>query len=205
MKGQPTLDWPFGDLMPGGYGVIFADPAWAFRLHSDKGDKKSPQNHYSCMSTADIKALPVEALAAPDCALFLWATWAMLPDAMDTMKAWGFRYKSGEPWCKQSRTGRSWAFGTGYIFRNASEPLLVGTRGRPRVLNRGVRGLIVAPVREHSRKPDDAYRHAEALYPGPRCELFSRQARPGWDAWGNEIDKFDPDLAGAASNPAQGE
>lgn len=205
MKNQPTLNWPFGDLNPGGYGVVMADPPWAFRLFSDKGDKKSPQAHYSCMSLADIKALPVEALAAPDCALFLWATWAMLPEAMATMKAWGFTYKTGLPWAKQSRTGKAWAFGTGYVLRNASEPLLIGTRGRPSPLNRATRGLIVAPTREHSRKPDSAYALAEGLYAGPRCELFSRQARPGWDHFGDQKSKFDePAQAGTACNPPQG-
>ncbi len=187
----PPPGWPFAGLVPASYGVIMADPPWAFRLFSDKGDRKSPQAHYRCMGLDAIKALPVRDLAAPDCALLLWATWAMLPDAMATLAAWGFAYKTGEPWAKQSSTGRGWAFGTGYIFRNASEPLLVGTRGRPPVLSRGVRGLIVAPVREHSRKPDEVYTQAERLYPGPRVELFARQRRPGWDCWGNETDKFE--------------
>ncbi|WP_310473842.1 MT-A70 family methyltransferase [Sandarakinorhabdus sp.] len=188
--------WPFADLQPAHYGLILADPPWAFRLFSDKGDRKSPQAHYTCLSLADIKALPVAMLAASDCALLMWATWAMLPDAIATMAAWGFTYKTGLPWAKQSSTGRSWAFGTGYVLRNASEPLLFGTRGRPKVLSRGVRGLIVAPVREHSRKPDDAHLIAEKLYAGPRCELFARQRRPGWDVWGNETEKFEEAVCG---------
>jgi N6-adenosine-specific RNA methylase IME4 len=92
------------------------------------------------------------------------------------------------------------------VLRNASEPLLIGARGRPSPLNRSTRGLIVAPTREHSRKPDCAFALAEALYAGPRCELFSRQARPGWDHFGDQKSKFDqPASAGHADIPAKGE
>jgi N6-adenosine-specific RNA methylase IME4 len=184
------MTWPFGDLIPLRYRVILADPPWAFRLHSTKGEAKAPQAHYACMSLADIKALPVNQLAAPDCALLMWATAPMLPDAIETLAAWGFQFKSAGAWAKQSSTGKSWAFGTGYCFRSAAEFYLLGTIGRPRQTSRSIRNLIVAPVREHSRKPDDLHIHAEALFEGPRCELFARERRPGWDAWGNQVEKF---------------
>jgi N6-adenosine-specific RNA methylase IME4 len=94
-------------------------------------------------------------------------------------------------WAKQSRTGQAWAFGTGHVLRSAAEFWLIGTVGRPRVLAHDERNLIVAPVREHSRKPDALHGKLERLYGGPRCELFAREAREGWSAWGDETGRFD--------------
>ncbi len=182
--------WPFGDLVPLKYGVVLADPPWAFKLYSDKGGGKSPQAHYDCMNGTDLASLPVKQLAAPDCALLMWATAPMLPDALTLMAQWGFRFKSAGAWAKQSSTRASWAFGTGYCFRSAAEFFLLGTRGKPKVRSRSVRNLIVAPVREHSRKPDQMHAMAEALYAGPYVELFARERRPGWDVWGNQVDRF---------------
>ena len=182
--------WPFEGLKPTGYGAIIADPPWSFRLRSEKGHNKSPQSKYGCMSAADLAALPVASLAKPDCALFMWATAPMLPDAVALLKAWGFTYKSAGTWSKRSATGAKWAFGTGYCFRSAAEFYLLGTIGRPRVQSRSIRNLIVAPVREHSRKPDNLHRDVEQLYVGPYAELFGREQRAGWDVWGNQADTF---------------
>jgi len=190
MPGGAQQDWPFGDLVPLRYGVILADPPWLFSNYSAKGEAKNPLAHYSCMSTDDLARLPVSQLAAPDCALFMWATAPMLPDAIWLMRQWGFTFKSAGAWAKQSSTGNHWAFGTGYCFRSAAEFYLLGTIGKPKVLSRSVRNLIVAPVREHSRKPDDLHHHAEQLFAGPRCELFGREQRPGWSVWGNQSSKF---------------
>lgn len=190
------MSWPFETLTPLRYTCILADPPWAFRLHSSKGEGKSPHAHYDCMSAAELAALPVNQLAAPDAALVMWATWPMLDAARELMRAWGFAYKSGGAWAKQSSTGRALAFGTGYIYRSASEPWLLGTIGRPALQSRAIRNLIAAPVREHSRKPDQMHADLECLFPGPRAELFARQLRPGWDAWGNQTDRFaSPDAA----------
>lgn len=189
------MTWPFGDLKPFHYGVILADPPWRFSNYSAKGEAKNPVAHYDCMTLGDIKALPVNHLAAPDCALLMWATAPLLPEAIETMRAWGFTYKSGAVWAKQSSTGQAWAFGTGYCFRSAAEFLLLGTTGKPKIMSHSVRNLIVAPVREHSRKPEDQYQMAEQLFRGPYAELFSRQSRPGWDCFGNEVGKFEPEAA----------
>lgn len=189
----PALSWPFGDLVPLRYGAILADPPWYFRNYSAAGEGRNPTAHYDCMSTDDIAALPVSHLAAPDCALIMWATAPMLPDAVRLMKAWGFTFKSAGAWAKQSSTGQNWAFGTGYCFRSAAEFYLLGTIGKPKVRSRSIRNLIVAPVREHSRKPDNLHADVEALYAGPYAELFARQTRPGWDAWGNQSTKFGDD------------
>jgi N6-adenosine-specific RNA methylase IME4 len=189
------MTWPFAGLTPLKYGVILADPPWAFRLFSDKGERKLPQAHYDCMSLADIKALPVGHLAAQDCALVMWATAPMLDVQIEVLRAWGFTFKTAGAWAKQSSTGRSWAFGGGYLYRSAVEFYILATIGRPERQSRSVRNLIVAPVREHSRKPDAMHSDLERLFPGPRCELFARERRPGWDCWGNQADKFEKEAA----------
>lgn len=174
----------------GGFGLIMADPPWDFETRSPKGAGKSPQAHYSVQPLDWIKSVPVAAIAAPDCLLWLWATNPMLPQALDVIAAWGFEFKTGGHWVKRTKHGRL-TFGTGYIFRSAGEPYLVGTRGRPRT-TKSVRSIVEGVVREHSRKPDEAFEAAERLMPDvQRIELFSRQARPGWRSWGDQVDKFE--------------
>ena len=192
--------WPFGDLEAGAYSVILADPPWTFKTYSDKGIGKSPQAQYACMDLAAIQALPVAELGKPDAVCVMWATAPMLPQAVETMARWGFRYKTAGAWAKQSKTGQKIAFGTGYIFRSAAEFYLVGTRGKPVTRARNVRNLILAPVREHSRKPDRMRSDVEALWDGPYCELFAREPSPGWDTFGNEVARF----AGTADNKIEG-
>ena len=182
--------WPFGDLQSFSMDFIAADPPWDFRLYSAKGQKKSAQRHYHCMSLNDIKALPVGQLAAPDCCLFLWATWPMLPQAFEVMAAWGFSYRSGGVWHKKTKHGKT-AFGTGYRVRSASEPWLLGFVGNPKT-SRSERNVIEGAVRAHSQKPEEAFAWAERYIPDARrIELFSRQTRPGWLAWGDEAGKLD--------------
>lgn len=194
------MTWPFGTLQPMRYGAILADPPWAFNTISPKGHGKSPEAHYATMTEDDIAALPVDHLAAPDCYLFLWATWPRLETALWVMQAWGFQYITGGSWTKRTR---AWApaMGTGYTLRSATEPFLVGKIGRPRVADRGQRNLILAPEdvpdgiealrREHSRKPDAMRAMVEALVPdADRCELFARESSPGWDVWGNQVGMF---------------
>lgn len=198
-----AVTWPFGDLRVFGYGRILVDPPWRFLNYSAKGEAKNPIAHYDCMTLDELKALPVNHLAAPDCAMAMWAVAPMIPEALELLDAWGFQFKSMAAWAKQSSTGQKWAFGTGYIFRSAAEFIIVGTRGAPRVRSRSVRNLIVAPVREHSRKPDDLHAMMEELYDGPGCELFGREQREGWDVWGNQVDKFEAPLtAQHSSHPA---
>jgi len=182
--------FPWVGIHLGSYRVILADPPWAFATFSEKGLGKSPQGHYTCMSLAEIQALPVYTLAADDCACVMWATAPMLPQAIATMAAWGFTYKSAGAWAKRSSTGEKWAFGTGYCYRSAAEFWLLGTRGHPRAKVRNVRNLIVAPVREHSRKPPEMRAAIEALWDGPYIELFARERAPRWDVWGNQTEKF---------------
>ncbi|MEO0870444.1 MAG: MT-A70 family methyltransferase [Pseudomonadota bacterium] len=126
--------------------------------------------------------------------LWLWATNPMLPDAFEVLSAWGFKFKTAGTWVKTTKTGKL-AFGTGYVLRSANEPFLIGTIGKPTTA-RNVRSAIMAPVREHSRKPNRAFTEAERLMPtARRLELFSRETRPGWDTWGHEAGKFDQEAA----------
>jgi N6-adenosine-specific RNA methylase IME4 len=169
-----------------------ADPPWRFATRSAKGvTRKGAGGHYETMSTDDIMDLPVRDLADRNCVLWLWATHPMKPHALAVMAAWGFTFKTGGVWVKRTRHGKL-AFGTGYVLRCASEPFLIGTIGQPR-FSRRVRTVIEGPIREHSRKPDEAYREAERLTREPvrRADLFARERRPGWDGWGDEVGKFD--------------
>lgn len=181
----------FVDLRPaGGAGMIMADPPWSYEMRSEAGYAKSPDAHYKTMDIAAIKALPVEALAAPDALLWLWAVGPMLPQALSVCEAWGFTFKTAGWWVKQTKHGKQ-TFGTGYLLRSAGEPFLIGTRGRPKV-TKGVRNTIFGLAREHSRKPDEVYAEAERLMPeAQRLDLFSRQVRKGWTAWGDETAKFE--------------
>jgi len=177
--------------------AILADPPWRFVTFTDAVPPQSrkPERHYATMSFGDLVRLPVHRLAHPEGAsLVMWTTFPMLPQALSLMQAWGFAYSSGGAWGKQSRTGNKIAFGTGYLFRSAAELYLVGTVGRPRIGRRpgatSVRNLILAPTREHSRKPDELYRDIETLFDGPYLELFARSRHRGWTSWGNEVGKF---------------
>lgn len=184
------LSWPFGDLKMGHYGMILCDDPWRFENFSEAGEAKNPLAHYDCMDLDGLRALPVRDLAAPDAVLVMWGIWPMAAECADLMRHRGFTPKTGGAWGKQSKTGEKIAFGTGYIYRAASEFWLLGTIGNPPVLSHSVRNLILAPIREHSRKPDQMHDDLGRLYPGPRCELFAREARAGWDVWGNQTDKF---------------
>lgn len=189
------MTWPFGNLRMFGYRVIYLDPPWRFLNWSEKGEGKNPVAHYDCMTIEQLRELPVGDLGAPDSAMFMWATAPMLDVALDLMRHYGFQFKTSGAWAKQSSTGKRWSFGPGYILRSAEEPFIIGTVGNPEIKSHSERNLIVAPVREHSRKPDDAVRKIEALWDGPYVELFARTERPGWASWGNETDKFEAEAA----------
>lgn len=190
--------WPFE---AGQFDMIMADPPWQFELYSEKGEEKSAQAQYRTMTIDDIARLPVAGLAAPDCLLWLWATAPMLAQQIGVLEAWGFTFKTSGVWVKTTRHGKI-HFGTGYVLRNAHEPFLIGTRGDP-VTTRSVRSVVMGRVREHSRKPEEAYTAAEALMPGARrVELFSRTNRKGWDVWGDEVGKWGN---GQSASDQQGE
>jgi N6-adenosine-specific RNA methylase IME4 len=184
----------FNDLIATGkrFPVILADPPWTFETWSDKGKGRSPERHYSCMSLMDICELPVQKLAADDCALFLWTTYPHLQQAQKVIEAWGFSYRTlGFIWVKQAKGGSGLHTGTGYWTRANSEPCLLAAKGKRQRRSAGVHQVILSPVREHSRKPDEIYDRIEQLLAGPYLELWARRTRPGWESWGNQVGKFD--------------
>lgn len=163
-----------------------------------------PERHYATMSLPEIKTLPVADLAAKDCVLLMWAVDPMIPEALAVGAAWGFKFKTvGFVWAKERRESskrgaahadenhKRFPMGTGYWTRANPELCLLFTRGKPKRLSAAVRKLMIAPRREHSRKPDRQYADIEALVDGPYLELFARTERPGWASWGNETDRFE--------------
>jgi N6-adenosine-specific RNA methylase IME4 len=201
--------WPFHDLSRGVYRAIVADPPWHFKsytaLQTENWDsRRDVEKHYATMSMDDIAALPVRELAHGDgCHLFLWATGPCLRDAFTVMDAWGFKYSSmAFTWVKMKRSFQIGQLrlietaesdlhvGLGLTTRKNAEFVLLGRRGNCKRVAKDVREIIMAPVREHSRKPDEMYDRVGRYCDGPYLELFARQSRPGWDAWGNEVRKF---------------
>jgi N6-adenosine-specific RNA methylase IME4 len=182
---------PFASLVGQKFGVIAADPPWQFKVWSKKGTGRSAEQHYATMSNQDIKRLPVAGLAAESCALFLWVVDCQLDVGLETMRAWGFKFVTrGFDWVKYNHTTGKFSIGMGMTTRTGAEQCLLGTRGSPKRLSKGVRQVIAEPRREHSRKPDKFFTQVEELYPGPYLELFARQTRPNWTCWGLEIGKF---------------
>jgi N6-adenosine-specific RNA methylase IME4 len=174
------------------YGVIYADPPWTFATYSAKGKGRSPEAHYNCMSFDDICDIPVADWAAPDAVLLLWVTDPLLPKGLELIERWGFTYKTvGFYWAKRNRVSEGWFTGLGYWTRANPEQCLLATRGHPQRQAKDVRRLLVAPRREHSRKPDEVYARIERLAPGPYLEMFARKRHAGWDAWGNQAGLFD--------------
>lgn len=149
-----------------------------------------PEANYRTMTLEAIAALPVRELAAPDCLLWVWGTAPLLDKQIDIMtRGWGFRYCTSGVWVKKTVNDKT-SFGGGYVLRNAHEHILIGTLGEPKCA-RTVRSVIEGQRREHSRKPHQAYVWAERLIPeARRADLFSRQVRAGWDAWGDETGRF---------------
>lgn len=176
--------------MIGKFNIIYADPPWQYRTYSKKGQGRSAENHYPTMSVEQIKALPVKEISAKDCALFMWITFPCLYEALEVLEAWGFVYKTvAFVWIKQNRRSDSLFWGMGYWTRANAELCILATKGHPHRISAGVHQVIISPVEEHSKKPDQVReRIVELMGDLPRVELFARQVPPGWDVWGNEVD-----------------
>jgi N6-adenosine-specific RNA methylase IME4 len=174
------------------FATILADPPWRF---SNKTGKVAPEHkrlsRYSTLSFAEIEALPIAQLTTATAHLYLWCPNALLPEGLSVMKAWGFTYKSNVVWHKIRKDGGSDGRGVGFYFRNVTELILFGVKGKnARTLAAGRRqvNLLATRKREHSRKPDEQYAIIEACSPGPYVELFARGTRKKWAAWGNQAD-----------------
>ena len=141
------------------------------------------------MSKEEIYNLPIQNICKEDCILFLWVTFPKLLDGLETMKRWGFTYKTvGFNWIKKNKKADSFFWGLGYWTRSNSELCLIGTKGKPKRKSMGVHQVVYERIREHSRKPDCVRdRIVELCGDLPRIELFAREKTEGWDVWGNEI------------------
>lgn len=173
------------------YQVIYADPPWSY---DDKmaGHSFSLDHEYQTQSLEWIKALPVQTIADRDCALFLWVVSPLLTEGLDVLDAWGFKYKTlAFVWSKETSQGRSVSNLGRWTMGNV-ELVILGTKGKPKRAVKNVKQLVVALRQEHSRKPDVVRKRiAELMGDVPKIELFARQQYPGWDAWGNEVSKFE--------------
>lgn len=175
--------------------VIYADPPWQY---GDKKPNGGAEKHYPTMPLNELCAMrpAIDRLAADDCALFCWATYPLLPDFLVLLSAWGFTYKTiAFQWVKLTSTGKE-NYGLGRWTRGNSEPCFLATRGKPSRVNAGVRQLVwtmeselvCAQIGEHSAKPPEVRDRIVTLMGDvPRVELFAREAPPGWDCWGNQV------------------
>lgn len=173
--------------------TILADPPWQFQNRTGKvAPEHKRLNRYGTLTLDDIQALPVESAAADTAHLYLWVPNALLPDGLATMAAWGFQYKSNIIWQKIRKDGGPDGRGVGFYFRNVTEILLFGTRGKnARTLQPGRSqvNILCTRKREHSRKPDEQYPLITSCSSGPYLEMFARGQREGWAIWGNQADE----------------
>jgi N6-adenosine-specific RNA methylase IME4 len=176
--------------------VVYADPPWRFEPWSHRGEGKGASQHYACQSLEEICALPVADLAAEDAVLFLWVVQPMLPEALRVIDAWGFTYRTvAFYWVKMparwdpSQPRIKPRLGLGYHTRSGAEQCWLAIRGKGyRRQAQGVEQVLHAPIRDHSRKPDEVTARIERLVGD--VPLFAREERPGWTAWGNEVSRF---------------
>lgn len=176
--------------------TILADPPWQFQNRTGKmAPEHKRLSRYPTMTLHDICDLPVEAVVADTAHLYLWVPNALLPEGLEVMRHWGFTYKSNIIWSKIRKDGGPDRRGVGFYFRNVTEILLFGVRGknaRTLKLGRTQENIISTQKREHSRKPDEQYPLIEGCSPGPRLEMFARGPRLGWTVWGNQADDYAP-------------
>lgn len=189
------------------FACVLADPPWQF---INRTGKVAPEHRrlsrYGTMGADVISSLPIGDISAATAHLYLWVPNALLPQGLQVMSAWGFQYKSNIIWRKIRKDGGSDGRGVGFYFRNVTEIVLFGVRGRnARTLQPGRTQVnyLETRKREHSRKPDEIYPIIEACSPGPRIELFARGIRPGWTVWGNQAEEmYEPTWKTYAHNSA---
>ncbi|WP_296640496.1 MT-A70 family methyltransferase [Roseinatronobacter sp.] len=176
--------------------TILADPPWQFQNRTGKmAPEHKRLSRYPTLSLEEICDMPVEALAGEPAHLYLWVPNALLPEGLKVMEHWGFNYKSNLIWYKVRKDGGPDRRGVGFYFRNVTEILLFGVRGKnARTLSpgRSQENILVTQKREHSRKPDEQYDLIERCSFGNRLELFARGPREGWTVWGNQSEEYAP-------------
>ena len=190
------------------FSTILADPPWQFQNRTGKmAPEHKRLSRYPTMKLQEIKDLPVEAIADERAHLYLWVPNALLSEGLQVMDNWGFTYKTNLIWYKIRKDGGPDRRGVGFYFRNVTELILFGVRGKNvRTLQpgRSQENIISSRKREHSRKPDEQYDLIESCSWGPYLELFGRGSRKGWTTWGNQAEEYTPDWA-TYSNHSQAE
>lgn len=187
---------PAKEILPGlsgQFGTILADPPWRFQNRTGKvAPEHQRLNRYGTMSLQEICDLPVASHCEQSSHLYMWVPNALLQEGLQVLRAWGFTYKTNIVWYKVRKDGGPDGRGVGFYFRNVTELVLFGTRGKLRTLDPGRRqvNVVATRKREHSRKPDELYDVIEACSPGPFLELFARAPRPGWVQWGDELNTY---------------
>lgn len=178
---------PFPDKK---YSVIYADPPWSYTAG---GKQRNVRRHYHTMAPEDIFDLPVQDIAADNCLLFLWATFPNLDVALETIRRWGFKYKTAAfVWVKRNSKSPGLFWGMGNWTRSNPEVCLLGVKGKPTRASASVHSVIEAPIGRHSEKPAETRdRIVQLAGGGPMIELFARKTAPGWDAWGDEVEGSD--------------
>ena len=172
------------------YKIIYADPPWSYKDKASAGNRGACFK-YDVMTVEDIKALPVKEIADDDCILFIWVTFPMIQEGLDTIKAWGFKYKTiGFNWVKRNKKSHSWFWGMGNLTRSNSEICLIAVKGNPKRISAGVHSIIDTPIEGHSKKPDVVRDKIIKLVGNlPRIELSARSKTDGWDVFGNEVEE----------------
>ena len=188
---------PFPDKK---YNIIYADPPWKHKTWSEKGRNRNPETigHYNVLEFEQIKNLPIQSIADKNCVLFLWVLDQMLPESLELINSWGFKYSTvGFNWVKTNKQNfdqkgflpyENFFVGMGWWTRANQELCLLAKKGVIKRQSKSVRRLVVTPRQQHSKKPDVVKdRIVELCGDLPRIELFARQKTGGWDAWGNEV------------------
>ncbi len=172
------------------YNIIYADPPWQYKVYSKRGKSRSAESHYKTMSIEDICKLPVEKIADKDSVLFMWITFPTLKEGLKVIEEWGFKYKTvAFVWIKQNRKTPSLFWSMGFWTRANAEICILATRGNPKRISARVHQVIISPIEEHSKKPDETRKRIiELVGDIPRIELFARQKVEGWDTWGDEVE-----------------
>lgn len=178
---KKRFDWNFNVKKK--YNIIYADPPWKYGRIIE---------HYNCVPIEEINKFPAQQISANNCALFLWVTYPILPECIETLKRWGFRYVSvAFTWVKTNKRKGTPFIGMGNWTRANAEICLLGIKGKLKRKSNKVSQIVLSPLREHSRKPDEIRdKIVELMGDLPRIELFARQQFKGWDSWGNETNKF---------------
>jgi len=173
------------------YKIILADPPWIYngKLGTNRAKMGGYDKYYKGMELKDICNLPIQDIADDNCILFLWATMPKLQEAFEVIKAWGFTHKTTAfTWIKLNPKSNTIFKGVGRWVMGNAELVLLATKGKPKRVSKSVSQIIMAKRGKHSKKPDIVYRRIEELMGNlPRIELFARNKRQGWDAWGNQV------------------